>query len=560
MRILPTDIVNLRDRRVGGLSHFRDAIFFAVLAAICILTIFAGFPAPLGSYGHDSLFFLDNAYRVLQGQVPYKDFSSAFGPLIFQIHASGLAVSNLAPEGLAYANAIWGLSIAVWTALIARSRFSYPAPYLIGVYALCLIVAPFPLGSNPFDFGFAMTYNRYGFALLGIVVLECGALLFTDNMSTQKCGAVSTGVALGMLAFLKITYVFAGVPFVMFSLALADRTIRLARAIRIVCSFLLVALVFLVYLKFSIPEMMEDLSNAAFSRRLTLNLFVPVTFFDFSAGSLLLVLSLLIYGSRKSSDPGEHAAPAAVIFAIFSIAAGYLTLVTNNQVSSFPLNGYAAIVLIESYRRSEGIAGLAKLPIGLSNSFPGKLLGSVCIVPLCLLSIAALLTASSSQLRNKAAPGAGIELPARGGRLVFRNFEVDTETTGLPYVMAVKDGLALLERNSTGHEGILVLDEFNPFNYLLGRHPPRGGISAAAYAYTFHEKAHPSALRFFGDAPIVLVRKYRKSVDQWERQDVRALLHIYGEALESDFALIEQTDHWELWRRKDAESQLLKSR
>lgn len=537
-------------RTENGSSRYK-AYFAATLAFICSLTLYVGFPHSLSSYGHDSFFFLDNAYRVLRGQIPYADFSTAFGPLIFQIHASGLALSSESPDGLGYANALWGAAIAIWAAFVARYGMPALTAYVIGVYTLCLIVAPFPLGNNPSDFGFAMTYNRYGYAILGIIILEGGARFLSENLNFERGGALSTGIALGLLAFLKITYFLTGALFAFLSLIALDRKEARERTLLMLCGFLPLSLLFLIQLKFALPEMLEDLTNAAISRRMTLRPFTPVQWIDLLPISLLVAFSFLIYGAERRSAFADYGTGRrAIFFALLVVAAGYLTLVTNQQASSFPLNGYAAVVLAETYRAIERKSPAKLLSGQFADAFPRQLLVGVTIAPLCFLTFFSLLVASSTRLLEKQNQEGVIESPARGDRLVFAKTDMDTETTGYAYVAAIQDGLALLKRHIDENEGVLAFDEFNPFNYLLGRPSPRGGISAAAYAYTFHDSAHPSAARFFGNTSYVLVRRYLKKRDAWETVDVNALLRIYGNTLHSEFALLAKTDHWELWGRR----------
>ncbi len=152
-----------------------DVTFIVALLLTCGLSVFVGVAVPLGSFAHDNFFLLDNAYRVAQGQVPHRDFSSAWGPIMFLIDAGGLYLSKMSPAAFGYANALFGGLIAVWAFLIVRPR--WPAVYAcaLGIYTLFLIVAPFPIGIHPFDFGYAMSYNRYGYAIFGLIVMECAA-------------------------------------------------------------------------------------------------------------------------------------------------------------------------------------------------------------------------------------------------------------------------------------------------------------------------------------------------------------------------------------------------
>jgi len=142
-----------------------------------------------------------------------------------------------------------------------------------------------------------------------------------------------------------------------------------------------------------------------------------------------------------------------------------------------------------------------------------------------------------------------------GANLIFGSVSgsAKSETMGVEYVEAVNDGLALLRRRSGPRDGVLTFDEFNPFNYLLDRPSPRGGFAATAYDYVFCDAAHPDAERFFGDTRYVMVRKYtRAGQDDVERGNVLALMRLYGSTLRVHFAVVEETEHWVLWRRIDA--------
>src|ERR1051325_8981018 len=125
-----------------------------LVATACALTVYTGI-APLRLFEHDTFFLLDNGYRVLQGQVPHRDFFSAWGPLIFLIEAAGLAISGVKPAGIAYANALFGALLAAWAFAIARPRLPAVSSCVIAVFTAFLIMAPFPLGYAPVQFSYA---------------------------------------------------------------------------------------------------------------------------------------------------------------------------------------------------------------------------------------------------------------------------------------------------------------------------------------------------------------------------------------------------------------------
>ena len=56
-----------------------------------------------------------------------------------------------------------------------------------------------------------------------------------------------------------------------------------------------------------------------------------------------------------------------------------------------------------------------------------------------------------------------------------------------------------MRRHTGDVEGVLTIDFFNPFNYLLSRVSPTGGFSTAV----FSPSKIPSDERLFGNAPVI---------------------------------------------------------
>ncbi len=524
---------------MGRIARNRTgAIFIAVLIVVCGLSTVVGIAAPLGSFGHDTLFLLDNAYRVIQGQVPHRDFSSAWGPIIFLIYAVGLALSGMRPSGLGYANALFGATAAIWAFLIIRPRYSSATASALGIYTILLIVAPFSIGNNPFDFGYAMVYNRYGYALFGIIMMECAAYAATTHTGTQQGmnGAVSTGVALGLLAFLKISYALVALGFIVVTtIGIDPGCVR--RLIQLFGGFAIVAVLVLSYLRFDLSDMFRDLATAAAARRLDL-MWRPLGIVDWvQIVSMFLFAGLSYRGVR----------PRQALFKLMSVASGYALLVSNMRMSTLPLNAYAAAALAardEPFAKPDFPKWLA-----VSPHFPRVLMLIVCFLPFFIQNVMSLTGAALERQWPTVPNVISPDSPRRGTDLVFRPVTSRTETTGTEYVKALNDGMELIRRHSD-HDGVLTFDEFNPFNYLLDRPSPRGGFAAAAYNYIFSKAAHPTAERFFGNAPYVMVRKYQQGgPDVWEAATVSELMRIYGAALRSQFTVVEETEHWVLWHR-----------
>lgn len=549
--------------RAAGTAHTAwqldryDAIFIAALFLVCGLTVFTGFAGPLGNFAHDTFFFLGNAYRVAQAQVPHRDFSSAWGPVLFLIDAAGLLLSGMRPAGIGYANALFGALISIWAFLAVRRVWSSGNACAIGVFTLLLITAPFPIGVTSLDFGYAMNYNRYGYALFGIIMIECAANAPTPRSGSLQqpvYGAISTGIAIGLLAFLKISYAFVAIPFVVV-LTLCGTGGRVRRFVALGAGFAAAAVPILAYLRFDVTDMMQDLATAAVARRESLQPWHEIGALDCAQGVLLLMFGAgLIYGAKTGAVRDRAARWHGAMFAFLTVAAGYLLLMSNQQMNTFPLNGYAAVALVAVY---------GSFRSGLSQTWPRLagfqkiILPAACMLPFSLQNWESLAGAAVVHGSGVVTNTASLTSPRHGSSLRFRVAGDDrkTETLGADYVAALDDGIALLRRHSSDEDGVLAFDEFNPFNYLLGRPTPRGGFAATAYNYIFTGGSHPGVKRFFGDAGYVMVRKYDPDgADTTELADVRALLDIYGSALQANFTVAEETAHWILWRRVEVPS------
>jgi hypothetical protein len=526
-----------------------DWFTIAAVALAAAMAAFVGMPV-LGVFEHDVFFSLANAYRVSQGQIPHRDFASAWGPVFFLIQAGGLVISGMRPAGLAYANALFGAVVALWTYLAVRTRLRAVLACSLGIYSVLLVTAPFPLGFNPLAFSYAMAYNRYGYALLGIILVECGlqALQPTAGKRPGAGRAVSIGIAWALLAFLKVTYAMVALPFVLIWLwCAAGRGRRFAG---LCAGFGIVALILLAYLRFDLADMFRDLAEAASGRGLTWR---PWSIF--SPAFLIESVPLLLLAAVATAGLGEPLAAGALprpvrlwLFVLLTVSVGGFLLSTNHQAMSLPLDGFAAVVLLDGVLARRG---------KLDADPPGRplavFLSVLCFLPLTAMNAASLATAWWERHRGVETMAVRVASP-RGASLIFGPVEssMTSESGGPAYAEVLNDGLELIRTRTEPGAGVTTIDMFNPFNYLLGRPSPRGGMAAAAYNYAFSDAAHPGGDRFFGDARYVLVRKYNKSAGDFaiENYHIQGLLRTYQPVLDRDFVPIQETTHWTLWRRK----------
>lgn len=529
---------------------WNDWVVVAAVALVCGLGAFVGMPA-LRVFEHDIFFLLDNGYRVSQGQIPHRDFSAACGPLLFLIQAAGLMISGMRPAGVGYASALFGAAIALWTYLGVRTRLAAAAACALGVYVVLLIAAPFSLGFNPLAFSYAMAYNRYGYALLGIILVECGLqTLQTAGREVQGVSrAFSIGAAWALLAFLKITYAMVSVPFLLIWVWYGAG--RRKRLLGLCGGFGAVALMLLSYLRFDLGDMFRDLASAASGRSLSWqpwSILSPAVAIE--SIPLLLLAAVLTVGTQAVSFSDAPKRRARLwLFVLFTVGVGGFLVSTNHQSNSLPLDGFAAVVLVDATLLRRDSRGGSDQQRRLLVMF----LGTLCFLPLTTMNAASLAVAAWERCRGPEA--AAVRLKSeRGASMIFDTVEssMTSESGGPAYVEALNDGLDLIRTRTEVGAGVLTIDMFNPFNYLLERPSPVGGMAAASYNMVFSDAEHPSGERFFGDTRYVLMRKYSKAAQDFPIEDyhIQGLLRTYGPMLDRRFRVVEETRHWILWRRK----------
>lgn len=525
-------------------------------AAVCAVLLAAALTAATGAiharlYGHDIFFLLDNGWRALHGQRVHVDYSSAWGPLTFLLVAAGLAVSGGSVAAVSYANAMAASAAGLWSAWLAAGRSRTMTAVVFPCFVALLVAAPFALGEAPVWTSHGMVYNRYGDALLAILMLEC--FQPPRDASPSRCRRlgepVLTGSAVALLLFLKVTCFLVALPLVGISLLFWER--RGPRTLGYALGFAGTAFLFLAYLRFDVAAMASDLFAAAAARSGSLGL--RHGFRDLLPGAVaraapLTILALGCARLARGLETGVHSFWRAYRYLIAAVAvagADVLLLLTNAQSSSFPLTAAFAIVLlfsIDPALRSSAPASQGKAaPLLL-------LLAGLLAGPALLLQSVGLIYGFVEARANPNPSGVLRFESPRLRPLVLYDLtpgEIDRYSNGREYVASVNDGMRLLAAQSRPSDKVATLDMFNPFAYALAREPIRGGIAAAVYRYTLDDRHHPSPSRFFGDAAVVMVPKYPASLPMF----YDGFRKIYEPAFEREFRLQAESSRWRLYRR-----------
>lgn len=510
----------------------------AVMARIGVL--------PQAQYGHDVTGLLDGAWRICNGQRPHLDFFSSLGPVTYLLFAAGLTLEQLRPEGIGPVMALCGLLLGAWAYMISRVRLLPLIAALFAVFVAMLGTAPYALSYEPWKPTYAMMYNRLGYSLLAIVIIEGFAPLFgkQQTKSHSAIGGFSSGLALGIVFFLKISYFGVGLSLFAVSLAVAGRNRE--RLMGTIAGLGVVFLAMLAYLRFDASAVLADLqatalarSSGLFVRRLRLLLDAELTSLSGIAALLAAELSPSLTGSR--------AAVRCLLATAVIIVADLALCGTNRQLPCLPLTVVAALLLVNEatlYARRLTDSALHLSGLLLSVVIGWGIIHSVSYFGTDTegLIFAAKMSANRGALQDAAT----IDAPLLRNLVFLPTDDHLRGANGPLYAHFVNDGLGLIRKHSGPHDSVVVLDYTNPFSYALVRPPARGGSPFWDENTNYSEKSMPGSDKLIGDAAVVMI-----PIDAGRRGQAASpmLEKVCRSVLEKNFRLAGETALWRMYVR-----------
>jgi hypothetical protein len=522
------------------------AFFIAGLISICAITAFTG-AVPTRRYGHDLFFLLGNAWRVMNGQRPHLDFSSFSGPLTFLIPALGLGVSGNSVNGIGYGNAIFGLLIGLWSYGVTRGRMEAGPRLLASFFLVGLVVAPYPVGESPFLSNHAMVYNRYGYGLIGIILLE--AFQPTEDREPDDknwIAGFSSGAALAMLLFLKANYFLVAAVLIGVSMLFRPSW---KRTIGVTLGLLTVSFLFISYLRFDIAAMLRDLRTAAEARsKLATAGPDKGVLLLYEKTNLLLVLTLAGLNYMEEKVSGSTRMGSYLVLAGCLIFGGDILIrATNHQSRGLPLLAIFALILTNNFTARRRQIPVPAARASLAGHVAILALAGMLFLPLFASDMIGIAYGASQKARPSHPELAGRFTEPRLAPLLLYDNDMSglASSNGRPYTTSINDGIALLRRASAPSETVFTLDMANPFPYALGRKPAFGGPNGVGWG-PLSDKLYLSADEFFGKADIVMVPKNPGLTPE----EFSGPYRVHEEALRQLFRLDAETDWWLLYRRR----------
>lgn len=511
------------------------ALLIAASLYFAIVILFQA--GPVNSWGADVSIMLDGSWRIYNGQIPYRDFYLALGPIDYSLIALGMSLTNASPQAIAVGNAIFGAIVGSWGWFLCRRRLPFLPSVLVTAWLILLATSSSPLGVGAHIMSPAMIYNRHGYAILSLILLECAFFLERSRF----WGGVSSGAALILLAFLKLNFFCAGVLLILATISI--RRSELPRVRGLVAGAASVLLVILALLRFAIIPFLWDMRYAIQSRigGVGFGAAIRLGFSNvemISAVALTIVALMLI-----THDPDWNRFARRYLLLCGAMVVASLVL----RRTDYGENGYQlatlwVIILIArlSLAYWEDQKKVA-IPVAILLSVGGI------FVPLAH-EADAVRTLISYQSRAVQATAAHVL-----GMPHMSFYELDLATmaqfkyeTGSDFASYLNDGVYLLRKWTRPDESILTLGYNNPFPYLLRRKPALGG-SPWLHEGNDISKTHPLDPELvFGDADLIMLPESPSS----HRDSDLDLQVIYHQYLVDHFSFVAGSTWWKLYRRK----------
>lgn len=512
-------------------SHILDRGAPVLLALLAALILYIGGHAASDiGLGHDTMILLDGAWRILQGQIPHKDFYTPLGPVTYQLVALAIVLSGFHVRAIMIGFLIAGGVVGVIAWYIARRRMSPLGTLVFTLFVFTTIVAKEPLGFPQGVSGYGILYNRLAFGFT--LVILAGAFLApqrTERSTADQIDFALFGALVTLTALTKVSFLApALVSIIAANLDSETRQywVRDRHLFSFVAGSALIGILYLFYLDFSVSSVIQDLSLAAKAHGLALdNLLLVVAHFTWEAVELLLIALTC----RK-----KHVAALVVIASFLGTC---LAVATNTQYSGSPLTGAAAIVLWElSYAQLPKERERRKLSDVAALVAAGLI---ACHLVSKTLWDDALTIQHAWQERYSVS----MERPENQALRLQADGLDDVPFSPPAYVERVNEGLALLRAHTTDQQKLIVLDFSNPFSYALRRPSPRGDGIWWHEGITYTRQYHLPPDRMFREADIVLVST--RPIGQGGAR----LSLVYADYLRQHYRRVAASKYWILYTR-----------
>jgi hypothetical protein len=528
-------------------------IFVLLGAALCV----SGAP-PLGGGPWDMSLLLDGGWRIVSGQVPHSDFHSPLGPLTYILVALGMKLSGLSADSVTYGSVLMAAILLPCAWYIASRRLSWVLSFTFVMIEGFLMLTPRPLGYGIRETTYAMIYNRQGYAIIAMLAVCLLLKGFQRHEERQWIDGALSGLLLGLLLYLKITYFAAGIGFVLLAVAFYRPSIRWL--LSCVAVFAAVCAGFFFVFHVGLHAYLTDFASAMPAQSPGERMESLTSAIKADAAEIyLLAFCICIWTWLPGRGDVERPSMIRIWVVAGFIVGAALFLDTGNaaQRGADPMYLIGALIPLELLRR-QSANGMkpAKSNRGWAYAASWLLVfPTMCGVLFAQdLASCAYVVAWSAFERPKLAASQHIHSAN------LRDFNVPTANMHITdywpvneFPQRINDGIALLSDASRTNDRIVTIDYANPFSFALGTQPARDSLLWWNLHYSFDREHAPTAQEFLGDASLAMAPRLtdRRFGCCFETPDL--MMELYGDYLYSHFHEVASNDSWTLYRRNAGE-------
>ena len=501
----------------------------------------------------DVIGFIDIANRVSLGEVPYKDFTFVYGPLVAFIPGLALFLGKNAGTIFAIDGFIVAVVLLFSALIILPRRLTTSAALLVFLFAWLLIVIPMGNGLTFSDISWAMYYNRQGWAALILIFV-----LYVEPVTIGKSDKWLDAIALALLVLFELG---DKLPFAMVAVAFISINAMTSRYKRQVSlrSLVIIALVVTAeeaMFGLALPYLQNILTLSRSLNGGRLGIWVFATFLIENAPIILVSL-----GSVMAARAVGRQSALDWLYAVGVIASVLLLLTTIGAGSE--RGAFAVFIVLiclgELARRAE-IENAKYSLLQVIPPWKSHLVSLGCL----FIAAAFIATESGNRLlawQDFAAKvqknGPAASTPSRLSQILLP--DIDKKKGGsigiTSYMETIIDGTNLLLTLQQPERTVLNFDMVNPFPYAAAMKPPVKGYPLFYFdgARTTNPTLLPAPKEFVGNVDYVMVPKMPYSNEQLE-----IMMKLYGAYLKQNYFLYKESIYWDLWKR-NMESQNIKS-
>jgi hypothetical protein len=488
----------------------------------------------------DFIYNLSGAWHLWNGQTEHIDFRDPLGVLSFAPTVLGFRFVGLTPAAFLVGACLVTMVAFMSATLAAMRRLPLlPATFFV-VFVSLLVLRPANVGESLTAYTFAMSYNRYGWSLLAVLTL----ILFVpprDDRRLDLLDIAIAGLLLAALFYLKITYFAAGLGLAGLA-AIVSPHMRSRPMVPIIIVALLALNALAPWNHAYLVDIFDAVEAGAVRSKLTYHV---NNFFTNGEASAAYVAAILFSAWLWWRGIASPRLPIAVA-GIFVIA--LFVLSQNHQTHGLPAAIVIAFLLYDDLRRrGEAMASAA----------PVLMIFPLFVICASAVSIGAyhartenrsdLQIVGQTNLKGLAVPieRSGLLDAFAAGKPSHallnwsRALQPHVELTATEYVDTILEAADLLNDGHHRPGGVVVLDQVNPFPFMLGWIPPRGGNLWSASGAPLRPAAE-----IFGDADYVLIPKFSTDA-AWTERAVKA----YTDHLSAHYPKVEDTRSWTLLSR-----------